>query len=213
MNCEHFEPMLVDVARGATNSEALAHVAACPRCALRLANERALSDDFAGLAASLPEAPLALESRLLAEFGKISKRRTVFTRGRIAPAAGIAALVIVALTWRVPAPVAPGVVRFADISPVMPKAALVTPVTSPIRATQQRSPRRVLRAKMRKAIQPTEPADDFIPIPYADPLTRVERAEVVRVNVGRPGGTPVQADVVLGQDGLVRAIRFLETSQ
>ncbi len=208
MNCKDFEPILVETARGAQHSEALAHVAACRRCALRLRNERLLSDEFAAITASLPEAPLALEGKLLAEFKKQSKKRTVWTRARIAMAVGVAAAVILAITWRAPAPEAPKVVRFGNLLPVTTMPSGATP------APPQRLPRRrVLRAKLRKASPTTELADDFIAMPYADPLTPVERAEIVRVNVGQPGEVPFPADVVVGQDGLVRAIRFLKTSQ
>ncbi|MDQ6699747.1 MAG: hypothetical protein M3Z36_06150 [Acidobacteriota bacterium] len=209
MNCEDFEPILFEAARGATNSEALAHVAACRRCALRLANERALNEELAGIAARSLEAPLYLEGKLLAEFRKASKRRTVFTRGRIAMAAGIAAALILAITWRVPAPEAPQVVRFENPLPVRTVGSSATPSLAPRRSAR----RHAVRAKTRKAAPRTELADDFLPIPYAEPLTPVERAEVVRVNVGQPGDTSFPADVVVGQDGLVRAIRFLRTSQ
>ena len=209
MNCEDFKSILVEAARGATNSETLAHVAECPRCAVRFANERALSEGFARIAASSPEVPLGLEGRLLAEFKIKRMRPAVFTRARIAMAVGIAAAVIVAITWPVSVPEAPRVVRFEDPLPVMTG----TPGAGAVLATRRPARRRVLRAKVRKRTEPTELAGDFIPIPYADPLTPVERAEVVRVNVGQPGGVPFPADVVLGQDGLVRAIRFLKTSQ
>ncbi len=209
MNCKDIEPILIEAARGATNSEALAHVAACRRCALRLANERALSEELAGIAASSPETPLDLEGKLLAEFKKRSTKRTVFTRRRIAMAVGIAAAVIFAITRRVPAPEAPQVVHFENPLPAIAAASGATPAL----AAQRPARRRVLRTKLRKAAPPPELADDFIPIPYADPLTPVERAEVVRVNVGQPGDVLFPADVVVGQDGLVRAIRFLKSSQ
>jgi hypothetical protein len=63
---------------------------------------------------------------------------------------------------------------------------------------------------------------DFFAIPYAPALTHVDRGQLIRVNVPatsmRSFGLPVseerlfdrvQADVLMGEDGLARAIRFV----
>jgi hypothetical protein len=65
--------------------------------------------------------------------------------------------------------------------------------------------------------------DEFIAVPYAAPIGEYERTEVVRVNVpvtalaqwGLPVSSTslsqrVDADVVIGEDGLARAVRFVE---
>jgi hypothetical protein len=65
--------------------------------------------------------------------------------------------------------------------------------------------------------------DEFIAVPYAAPIGEYERTEVVRVNVpvtalaqwGLPVSSMslsqrVDADVVIGEDGLARAVRFVE---
>jgi hypothetical protein len=71
--------------------------------------------------------------------------------------------------------------------------------------------------------QPARPANDgFIPVPYATPIGQYERADLVRVNVpisalaqwGLPvsGFNPdqrVDAEVVIGEDGLARAVRLI----
>jgi hypothetical protein len=64
---------------------------------------------------------------------------------------------------------------------------------------------------------------EFIAVPYAAPIGEYERTEVVRVNVpvtalaqwGLPVSSMglsqrVDADVVIGEDGLARAVRFVE---
>jgi hypothetical protein len=64
-------------------------------------------------------------------------------------------------------------------------------------------------------------SDDFIAVPYAAPIGEYERTEVVRVNVpvaalaqwGLPvtssnSSQTVNAEVVIGEDGLARAVRF-----
>ena len=72
---------------------------------------------------------------------------------------------------------------------------------------------------------PHKPAasEEFIAVPYSAPIGEYERMEVVRVNVpatalaqwGLPIGNVslgqrVDADVVIGEDGLARAVRFVE---
>ena len=63
---------------------------------------------------------------------------------------------------------------------------------------------------------------DFFAIPYAPAMTQADYGQVIRVNVPaasmRTFGLPVseermfdrvQADVLMGEDGLARAIRFV----
>ena len=65
-------------------------------------------------------------------------------------------------------------------------------------------------------------ATDFIEIPYAEPLRPEERADVFRIQMPRANmavfGLPVTggrldsritADVLMGEDGVVRAVRFI----
>lgn len=75
MNCQIFDSLAGDLARGVplearAREEALTHRAACPRCAARLADERALSDGLRELAAGAraAEAPARVEAKLLAAF-------------------------------------------------------------------------------------------------------------------------------------------------
>jgi hypothetical protein len=69
----------------------------------------------------------------------------------------------------------------------------------------------------------SEVATDFFAIPYAPAMTPYDRGQMVRVNVPRSSlralGFPinedraferVKADVLMGEDGMVRAIRFVK---
>lgn len=88
------------------------------------------------------------------------------------------------------------------------------------------APRRVARPKRYNAAAPAparrEVATEFIPLVYDDMLGAEETHQVVRVQLSRAAlvsiGLPVneeqaagrvQADVVLGGDGMARAIRFV----
>lgn len=75
MNCQNFETVVGDLARGVplearAREAAGAHEASCARCAARLADERALSAGLRGLAAGTQEAaaPPRVEANLLAAF-------------------------------------------------------------------------------------------------------------------------------------------------
>jgi hypothetical protein len=63
---------------------------------------------------------------------------------------------------------------------------------------------------------------DFIPLTYGDNLKQIEKGELIRVRVPRTAllkfglpmnvehaGVPVKADLLVGDDGLARAIRFV----
>jgi len=84
---------------------------------------------------------------------------------------------------------------------------------------------------LRPTPEPPQPAEvasreiatDYIPIGYGTPLAPNEFAQIIRVSVPRSDmarfGLPIQfdtgpervtADVVLGEDGVARAIRFVE---
>lgn len=75
MNCQSFETTVNELARGAlmdaaSRVEAHAHAESCPRCAARLADERALTAGLRALAAEAQhgEAPARVEAVLLAAF-------------------------------------------------------------------------------------------------------------------------------------------------
>jgi len=95
---------------------------------------------------------------------------------------------------------------------------------------EERTPRRVAqrpRSRMRhsprqRSLSEVEVATDFFPLMEGDDLDGLESGQVVRVKlpgsaliaVGLPidaemASAPVKADVVLGPDGLARAIRFV----
>ncbi len=158
------------------------------------------------------EAPAHVEERLLRELRRRSRarRRNLWltaTAGTIA--AGIAVLI-----WIHPAMQQPAQSVVQSVS--APRQAVVQP---PAPAPVLQKAARTRRAPRRGA----EVAMNFYQLPGADELPPVESATIVRVQLpmsslrlmGMPvseeqAGDRVQADVLLGQDGLARGVRFVQ---
>ena len=203
------------------------HVEACAECRRRLANERMLSAGLAAMAAE-PGAPsAAVRSALLTEFRREKKvvtiRRPVMKWVGIAAVAAAVLMAVVLATGRRKEPVVtPPSVQVAK-TPV-PVPVVAPPVQAPVQAKA----RPVLRPRRRPAAPPVqvddapEVATDFFEIPYVEPLRPEQRADVFRMQVPRASmaafGLPVTggrldsrvtADVLMGEDGVVRAVRFI----
>jgi hypothetical protein len=151
------------------------------------------------------EAPPAVEARLRSAFRKKYQRRAW-------PYFALAAAAAIALYIKVPAkrPLDPQV---KEIAVVTPPAPIVAPI-------EKATPRKVIH---RKPAPREEVVTEFYPL-MEDPMP-FERGELLRVNLPaaamRTVGVPVsedrlgeivQADVLVGQEGLARAIRFVNTS-
>ena len=177
---------------------------------LRALREKAANDS----------APDQVRAAVLAEYRASTP---VARKGKVrwwtiaAAAAAVAVCIAFYKTTLDPAPPAVAklnVPRQIQPIPVVEKRAVVAKSVKP-------KPRR--RPVQRKAAEtPAELATDFLPVLAAPPLERGEHAAVMRVQLPRSSfrafGLPfseeerferVNADVVIGQDGLVRAVRFI----
>jgi hypothetical protein len=203
MNCERFEDQVVDLARGVWgdrdegSEEALAHVERCVRCAARLEDERAVTSALRTFAARTAgaEAPPRIEAALRRalhepeeEGGppKTSAARAIELLLLAAAAAIVAAIVVVP----------PPVERFHESAPA------TTPLALP---------------------QGTDENADFVALRYGEDLRDLDSLQVVSIELpptalaalgwpagdGGPAGW-VTAEVIVGHDGVARAIRFVE---
>jgi hypothetical protein len=193
MDCKEWMFEAVEGARtGAPPRRDLAeHLAACTRCAARWETEVELNRGLAAVrdAASRLRSTDSARARLMAAFDE--RRLAVAARRRFVWAlAATAALLLVAL-WIVP-------------SKGRPRAPI---------------------PQLDDAVEELLAGNGFVPVPYAPPLAQGEIVEVVRMDltpaafarmgfvVQPPFGSELTADLMVGQDGLPRAVRLVETDK
>jgi hypothetical protein len=212
VSCVSFEAVLVDLARGQEvagedRAAALAHALRCGSCADRFAAERAVSAGLAALAESTAaaEAPARLEQTLRAALQERVARRPAGSRGVFATRSGwwwpaaAAATIAIAVAWTGG--------RGAGVRPAAesPRAA-APPAALPASAAASEE-------------------NDFIPLTWGPPLSELDGMQVVHVQMpasalpslgwavaGEPLGATVEADVLVGADGVARALRILHSA-
>jgi hypothetical protein len=212
--------MITDLARGVEADErALAHLAECRECSRRLAEEENLTAGLrAWAAASAGErAPDRVEGKLIEAFRQSRKPATVRGWVPLAAAASIAAALLLFKTFS-PVREAPGVAP-----PPPPPVEASKSVTPPIE-TAAIAPRRARARAPRRVVRPAQeqPEVNFLPVAQGDGWTPLDGGRLVRVELPRSAlrafGLPmneeraqeqIQADVMLSNDGLLRAIRFV----
>jgi hypothetical protein len=219
---------------------ALGHAQACGRCArlLHQTRELVLSLEALAQADHHRQASPEIEARLIAEFrAQVSRRLWKAWHGWAAPAAwawpaACAALAVAGgLLWLHLRSTAERVPRRAAASPSGLQLSLGGPSPALTFSPPDRSaPAFVIHARVRgnSATPRKEPEElaDFIPLPFADEDAPLNAGEVVRIQLSDSDlgllGVPVSddagtralsADVVIGEDGVARAIRFLPSSQ
>jgi hypothetical protein len=187
MICKQAQDTLDEIARGAlyeteAEQKALEHSAGCRTCSEHLERARELTRALSSLAAEdrRLEVPLSIESALRAGFRAERRRLRVVPQGPVLFGLAAAAVVVFAALLRTPPPAS-------------------SPLTRPERASV-----------------------GFLPLPDADPWDEAEGGEVIRMSLDRDYlqsmGWPVSdepqgivvADVLVGEDGLARAVRFVE---
>lgn len=181
----------------------------------------------------------SLRQAFLSQEQQLAGRHARYMWGAAAAAAGLVTLGIIGLSWLRPgsdqAP--PIAVERQNATPTSPSAAppsTSAPVVdrntrqSAVSTEDQVSPARVRRAPTSRARTPVEDepreiVTDFVWLPYGAP-SAFESGQIVRVRIprsvlpsfglamdGRDLAERVQADIVVGEDGLARAIRLVHT--
>lgn len=201
MNCSEFERIVRDLLPDGVTGEAVRdariHAAACAPCALRLEDERRLAAGFAAL--RIEPAPAPEPSRLEALRGALrsgGRPRAPMAESRwLTAAAAVLVLATAATlerTWRSPIETPP-----SAAARVAPENAAAPPVS--------------------------EVATEFVPLTDWTEDVELQGGRLVRVEVPRTtliaagfpmnaerADEPITADVLVGNDGVARAIRFVQ---
>ena len=260
MNCHSFEAAIDDLARdrmmdAAARNRALAHAGACAQCALRLADERALTAGLRKMAASAEEAPANVEASLREAFRATVAapcEPAIAERGSgsyhwLRWAAAAAAILVVVLIALTAARLRNGKTQDLQKEAIQQKEEQPAPggvdqklkpephqVAGVRDGTQSGNPRQSVRrggrrSSSNKKTRPVEAGDrnteiatEFIPLIHGEAMTPSDGGQIVRVEMPRSalvsfglpmnmerGGGLVKADVVVGNDGFARAIRFV----
>jgi hypothetical protein len=218
MTCRDFEADVVDLARGAeigADAEARLdrHLDQCANCSARLARERELTAALKAMAGAEPLSTKAqaIEAELLAAFDR-QRAAAATQRASLRPGparrhvrawfAAAAVLVLAVAAWQVAVrgPSPRGAVAGIDTERARPGASPGSEL-SPQADGQETA---------------------FVALPSAIGLPALESGRIVRVALPaaelpaygfivepRPVGGAIEADVLVGQDGQPRAIRFV----
>lgn len=208
MNCQEFWNTMPELARGPEgapeDAEHLAHLEECAACAAWLGRQRALEAGLRAVAGiwSHLETPARVEARLRAAFraqSGLAVRRP-------------------ASRWWVP------VVTWASAAAVVAALAVfLMRDRQPEPSVSSRGGVEFAAVEWPADIEAAGADSDFIPLPHAARVGPSEDVDLVRVEVPRSAmiamgfavsperaSKPVQAEVMLGADGLARAVRFLD---
>jgi hypothetical protein len=204
MNCQEFWNTMPEL-EGEMDWLAAAHLRECAGCSAAMGSQQRLAGGLRGLAGERArvQAPARLEAKLVSAFRKHAGTAPAHSGGRRWKAvwAGGSSLALVAAAALLLA------VRERVNEPARPAA-------SPAVASADWGSR---------FAETADSASEFIPLPNAARLAPNDDVNLVRVEVPRSAmiavgfvvppdraAERVQADVVLGSDGLARAVRFLD---
>jgi hypothetical protein len=170
--------------------------------------------------AQTQSAPDSLEAQLVSAFrehhapSRTANRRWAFV------SAAIAASLIVGLSWRF-SPASPSKAPL-NAAPVVAATKIVEPeAMQPVSVEKTKVRHKRKPSRLHTAASPRQENKEFFRIPYAPSFDAYDSGQVVRMSM--PGasvrrlGLPVtvdrvQADVLLGDDGVARAIRLVSNS-
>ena len=236
MKCSDFEKSISPLAgngliEASTRAAVLRHAEGCEPCAARLAGERMLISGVRTVRAEIAneQAPAHLEQALLSAF-----RTQVRTAVLVMPPrhrrltnwkfAAIAAAILLAIS------IGAIVLVRSLTDKVTPPPQVNVPLTIPkppapspkIQDSRDQVTVNTPQRRARHLARHTEMVTEYFPLIEGDDLDSVEFTQVVRVEltpsalreVGLPStyaseGEFIKADVVLGHDGIARAIRFV----
>jgi hypothetical protein len=236
MNCTSFREAVHeldrdDVLDAAVYDSAVEHAQICTRCARLIYQTRRLDSSLRALARADEhrEASPRVQTQLLRAFRAHAPARQGGWHALRWAVAAAAVLILAGgafLVWRrAPAPVRSHPAAHAASGPAASPAPSKTTAMESLASTLRPKAHAGRSARAAKpAAQPEELDDlsEFISLPYADDDAPLGAGELVRVRLSESAlgllgfpvseetpAQPVTADVVIGEDGVARAIRFV----
>jgi hypothetical protein len=223
MNCDWYEQQLtsdsIDLWPGGKPSPLLAdHARTCSTCERLVQQEVGLRRQFVDLAfrnqACRPSP--SVKSALLAELDLLHPASNPRRERILYCALAVAAVICLALALAVfrRTPVQPPAVADAPAETPAPPVASKTntaPSPSATNVAQHKKP-----SHRPPSVSTPAPRNDFYPVVMCDSVTCAGPALTVRVQLPRSplaahgSNTPVMADLLVGEDGLVRGVRLLQ---
>jgi hypothetical protein len=224
MTCAEFDTIVHDVARPDALDKPAAviakfHAQTCERCAARLAQAQVLASAFEAVAQDSADlgAPAHFEPALVSAFREhrrgIERKQHRQRRTRLRwlewSALAAAATVLLAIgAWNFSRPRVDGMKTNPDV------------VTSPAASNANGAAQ---PTELVETVMAEDPNSDFVPVPYGESLSADDSGLVVRVSMTRSAlgslgypvdevhaGDVVQADLLVGEDGLPRAVRLVQ---
>lgn len=225
MTCAEFDTIVHDLARPDALDKPAAviakfHAQTCERCAARLAEAQVLVGALEAVAQDSAdlEAPAHFEPALVAAFREhrrgIERKQHRQRRARLRwlewSALAAAAAVLLAMgAWNFSRPRINGTKTNSS-------AIVKSPVNSSASGPSQ-------QAEPVETATLEDPNSDFVPVPYGEGLSADDSELVVRVSLTRDAlgslgypvdevhaGDVIQADLLVGEDGLPRAVRLVQ---
>jgi len=210
MTCESFDSCVVDLARGdelgaGVRDQAIGHAEGCVRCAARLEDERTVTSALRAFAARTAgaEAPPWIESTLLRAM-RDPEAAEAAGRAAAKPSRAVE-LLLLAAAAAILAAIVVVPPRFDFSRAGRPAATASAPALAGLGAAAAGE------------------NSEFVALSYGEDLGELESLQVVSVELPRTAlvalglpqgdvgqGESVRADVIVGYDGVARAIRFVD---
>ena len=231
MTCEEFRSYLIDKnALGET--AASIHAQHCAECRSLSVAQEELIRCLRAVRENAPKASDSLDAAVMTAYrrekgSRVSARPTLNRSFVLAPIAAV--LLVASVLWLMRGYRAPmGNSTSAHIDPPVVQASTQTKpvITSNVpkkpRVDRVRAPRHAASERPERPVAATEEtpvASGFRDLMYCDPISCGGAMQVVRIQIPEfpneplsphAGRGPVQADVVIGPDGIARAIRFVK---
>lgn len=201
------------------------HLDHCEGCRARLEEMRRVSAEIGEMhQVSVPAENIrAFAARLEREGGERKPRLfRPSLRRQLAWCGALALVIFLGLEWRGSGPRG-SVARITNSGPMVPAPAVIRQaLADPTPAKRVRRARRLAKQPQPAAVAAKEVVTPFFPLPFSDAALPLDQASVIRVDLPRSAleltGVPVEedrrnerirADLVVGADGLARAIRFI----